>query len=768
MEIKKVAVIGAGVMGGGIAAHFANAGLPVQLLDIVAEGASSRNAFAEKSLELMAKADPAPFFSPKNARLVTPGNLEDDLASLADVDWVVEAVVEDPAVKIDLYQKLHKVCRPDAIISSNTSTLPLSILTRGADEAFTSRFLITHFFNPPRYMRLLEIVSSANTRPELVETVRDFADVKLGKSVVACKDTPGFIANRIGTFWLQAAVRAAIDMGISVEQADAVLSRPFGIPKTGVFGLLDLVGLDLMPKVSQGLLASLPEGDGYRTIYRDEPLVNKMIDAGQIGRKGSGGFYRLAPNDKARTKQAIDLASGEYATAKRPKVDGKAKGLFAENSLEGQYARKVMGATLTYAAGLVPEIADDPAAIDTAMRHGYNWKQGPLALIDEIGAEAVIEAAEADGWSIPPLLAAAREKPIYDYADGVPRILYPGGTHYPVPRPEGVLLLADIKRESEPLLKNASASLWDIGDGVSCFEFTAKANTLDQDVLNLLAESIDLTARQFKAMVIYNEGTNFSVGANLGMALFALNIAAYGEVEKLVKAGQDTYKALKYAPFPVVGAPSGMALGGGCEILLHCDAIQAHAESYIGLVEVGVGIVPGWGGCKEMLFRAAANEKMPKGPIPATSTVFETVGTAQVAKSAVEARDKLFLRSTDSITMNRDRLLADAKLRALYLAENYHPPEAPDELSLPGPSGHAALSMAVDQLAASGKATPYDQIVADHLARVLTGGSADPTEPVREDDLLELERTEFMALVRKAGTLDRIEHMLETGKPLRN
>ncbi|MEM1398326.1 MAG: 3-hydroxyacyl-CoA dehydrogenase/enoyl-CoA hydratase family protein [Pseudomonadota bacterium] len=768
MEIKKVAVIGSGVMGGGIAAHFANAGVPVLLLDIVPEGTTDRNALAAGALARMAKMDPAPFFSSRTAKLVTPGNLEDDFSALADVDWVVEAIVEDPAVKIALYRQLQEVCRPDAIISSNTSTLPLSVLTHGSDEAFQSRFLITHFFNPPRYMRLLETVAGPHLRADVLQTVTDFADRRLGKSVVPCKDTPGFIANRIGTFWIQMAVRTAFDRGIPVEQADAVLSRPFGVPKTGVFGLIDLVGLDLMPKVAAGLLASLPEDDGYRKIHREEPLVGQMIADGRIGRKGSGGFYRLQRSGGARIKQVIDLASGEYSTAQRPKVDGRAKQIFAADTPEAAYGRQVMAATLAYAASLVPEISDDPSAIDRAMVDGYNWKKGPFALIDEIGAEAVATAAEAEGWPVPPLLAAAREKALYDYGSATPRILQPDGSYQPVRRPDGVLLLADIKRHSKPLLKNGSAALWDIGDGVTCLEFTGKMNTLDQDVMRLIGDAAALTAEKFQALVIYNEGNNFSAGANLGLALFALNIAAWSEIEKLIKGGQDAYKALKYAPFPVVGAPTGLALGGGCEILLHADAIQAHAETYIGLVEVGVGLVPGWGGCKEMMFRAKADPRTPQGPMPAVSKIFETIGTAQVARSAVQAKELLFLRDSDGITMNRDRLLADAKARALELADGYKPPSAPEPITLPGATGHVALSMAVDQLAATGKATPYDRVVADHLANVLTGGEADLLDPVTEEDLLALERREFMDLVRKSGTIERVEHMLETGRPLRN
>ncbi|MEW6124912.1 MAG: 3-hydroxyacyl-CoA dehydrogenase NAD-binding domain-containing protein [Pseudomonadota bacterium] len=770
-EIRKVAVIGAGVMGAGIAAHVANAGAEALLLDIVPEGATDRSAIAKGAIEKLLKAEPAAFMSKANAKRVIPGNIEDDLHKLAECDWIIEAVVERLDIKQALYAKIDAARRPGTPVSSNTSTIPLADLTKGLPDGFRRDFLITHFFNPPRYMRLLEVVTGPETDPQTAARVSRFADVSLGKTVVACKDTPGFIANRLGTYWLQAAVIEAIDFGLTVEEADVVMGRPFGFPKTGVFGLLDLVGLDLMPHVQGSLKRALPATDPFHALLRDVPLIETMIGSGLIGRKGKGGFYRLNRDGGGKVKEAIDLASGAYRKEEKAALpEGAEKNLGAllsHDSPMGRYARAVMGGTLAYAARLVPEAADDIVAIDEAMRLGYNWKWGPFELIDRIGASALIAQLKADGADVPALLAAAEGRTFYRVDGGKRQYLGTDGAYHDIVRPEGVLLLEDIKLSSQPVAKNGSAALWDIGDGVLCLEFTSKGNSLDEGIITLLTRATKLVKEKYKALVIYNEGQNFSVGANLGLALFACNIAAFGEVEKLVATGQKAYQDLKYAPFPTVAAPAGMALGGGCELLLHSSAVQAHAESYIGLVECGVGLIPGWGGCKEMLTRWQTEPTLPKGPMPAPSKVFETVSVATVSKSAAEAKELLFLRKTDGISMNRDRLLADAKARALALVDGYQPPKAQD-LTLPGPSGKTAMVMAAEGFHRRGIATKHDLVVADALATVLSGGGADHIEPVSEAQVLELELAAFMRLIRTNATLARIEHTLETGRPLRN
>ena len=769
MAIRKVGVIGAGVMGAGIAAQVANAGVPVVLLDIVPPGANDRSAVASGAVTKMLKTDPAPFMSTRAAKLVETGNIEDDLGRMAECDWIIEVIVERPNIKQQLYRKLEAVRRPGTAISSNTSTIPLRVLTEGMSEQFQRDFLITHFFNPPRQMRLLEVVPGPHSDPATVQAVSEFADIALGKSIVVCNDAPGFIANRVGNYWLQVAVVEAFDGGLTVEEADAVIGRPFGIPKTGVFGLLDLVGLDLMPHVNASLARTLAPDDAFHASNRDMPLLGRMIEQEMIGRKGKGGFYLF--DRKTRKKQAIDLKTGEYRAEIKPDApELQARDLtqlLSAPTKIGRYAWDVMGKTLAYAASVVPEAAGTLVDVDAAMRLGYNWRWGPFELIDKLGTTWFADRLQAEGKAVPKLLDIAAGRPFYRVEAGRQQFLTLEGEYRDVQRAPGVLLLEDIKRVSQPVLKNSSASLWDIGDGVVCLEFTSKSNSLDEGIIGLLGKTIALVKEKYKALVIYNEGQNFSVGANLGTALFAANIAAWGEIEKAISGGQQTYKQLKYAPFPTVSAPAGMALGGGCEILLHSSAVQAHAESYIGLVECGVGLLPGWGGCKEMLVRWKTLGKLPNGPMPTPAKVFEMVSTATTSKSAAQAKEYLFLRPTDGITMNRDRLLADAKAKALSLVEGYQPPE-PREMQLPGPSGALAMKLAAQGFHKRGIATDHDLVVSSALADVLSGGDTDLMDTVSEDRMLALERAGFMKLMKTPATLARVEHTLVTGKPLRN
>ncbi len=771
--IKKVAVIGAGVMGAGIAAHVANAGVPVLLLDIVPHDGPDRDAIAKGAVEKLLKTDPAPFMSKAAAKLIEPGNIEDHLGRLADCDLIIEAIIERLDLKQTLYDKIEAHRKDGSVVSSNTSTIPLAKLVEGRPARFQRDFVITHFFNPPRYMRLLEIVSGPTTAQSALKSITHFCDVKLGKSVVHCKDRPGFIANRLGVFWLQASVIEAMDRGIAIEEADKIIAKPMGIPKTGVFALLDMVGLDLMPHVQKSLEAALPKDDPVQAYMRPNPLVEKMIATGYTGRKGKGGFYRIN-REAGKIKEAIDLKTGDYRREMKPEIaaldEGGARSLstlIAHDSTHGHYAAAVLMPTLSYAAFLVGDAADDIASIDEAMRLGYNWKSGPFELIDQIGSAKLIAWLETNNKPVPAFLSSAKDRPFYRIENGRRQMLGLDGAYHDIKRPDGVLMLSDIKLTSKPIMKNGSAALWDIGDGVACLEFTSKMNSLDNDSMALIQKAVAHAAKSMKAMVIYNEGTNFSAGANLGLAVFAANIAAWPQIEQLIAGGQATYKALKYAPFPTVGAPSGLALGGGCEVLLHCSAVQAHAETYTGLVEVGVGLIPGWGGCKEMLARWEQYGRLPKGPMPAPVKAFEIISTATVAKSAAEAKEYLFFRPSDAITMNRYRLLADAKAKALSMVAGYEPPKPPVYV-LPGPTGKTAMGMAVDGFHRLGKATDYDVVVSDALASVLSGGDTDITTPLTEDQVLALEVKNFMAVVRKPGTYARIEHMLSTGKPLRN
>lgn len=774
--INKVAVIGAGVMGSGIAAQVANAGVEVLLLDIVPQGAKDRSVIAKGALAKMAKTNPAPLMHKKCAALITPGNIEDDIKQLKTCDWIIEVVIERLDIKHSIYKQIQANRKKGSVVSSNTSTIPLTDLVKGMPADFKNDFLITHFFNPPRYMRLLEVVTGKDTAANQTARVSEFADHKLGKSIVGCHDRPGFIANRIGTFWLQASVTEALQQKISVEAADSVLSRPIGVPKTGVFALLDLVGLDLMPHIISSLSNTLPKGDMFHELAGAPKLLEKLIAEGYTGRKGKGGFYRLNTSTGGKIKEVLNLQTGEYSKAVRPtpaatKVAkrGGLKALLTHNSAEGRYAWSVMADTLAYAAHLVPEIADDIEAVDRAMCLGYNWKFGPFELIDKLGSAWFAERLHLTGRKVPKLLEMAAGRKFYKTINGVQHYLSTTGEYVPVTRAEGVLLLQDIKRASKPIFSNNSASLWDIGDGVACLEFHSKMNSLNPFIMALIERTVrELPARGYKGLVIHNEGTHFSVGANIAMLLVSSTLHMWKAIDWILHRGQQAYQHLKFAPFPVVGAPSGMALGGGCEILLHCDAIEAHAETYAGLVEAGVGIVPGWGGCKEFLGRWSVDKKRKGGPMFPVMQAFQAIATAQVAKSAMEAQDMLILRKTDNVVMNRDRVLAAAKARVLAMAPTYSPP-APYEFKLPGKSGKAALMLAVRDFVAKGMATPHDVTIAGELATVLTGGDVHyAMDTLTEQDILDLERKALIDLTKTKPTRDRVMHMLRRGKPLRN
>ena len=798
-EIQKVAVIGSGVMGAAIAAHMANSGMPVLLLDIVPQAAKNRNELAEKAIERLLATEPAPLTHKRKAKLITPGNIDDNLKDLGEVDWIIEVVVEKLEVKQGLYHKIDAVRKPGSIVSSNTSTLPLYELVDGMPKSFAKDFLITHFFNPPRYMRLLELIVGDDTRKDAVQLIEKFVDCRLGKQVVHCKDTPGFIANRIGCFWMEVGLLTAIDQGVTVEEADSVMGKPIGVPKTAIFGLMDLIGIDLMPLIAKSMLASLPIHDEFRNIHREPEVVTKMIDTGYTGRKGKGGFYRLNKENGQKLKEAIDLQKGKYHPQETPKLESVEaaksglKALVTHPDKGGKYAWSVLSQTFAYTASLIPEISDDIISVDEAMRNGYNWKYGIFELIDRLGddeqtgAAWFAEALTKEGRTVPPILEkAAAAKGFYTKENGQRFYLTQQGSYAPIPVDPEAWTLADIKLKSTPITKNGSATLWDVGDGIVCMEFTTKMNSVDPGLLEMMNQAIEIVKKDYKGLIIGGDAENFCVGANLGFLLFSANVASWKMIEDVIKQGQDTYMALKYAPFPVVSAPAGMALGGGCELLLHSDAVQAHCETYAGLVEVGVGVIPGWGGCTEMLLRSyAARQKEASvtaklgrmfsaispvriaNAMPAIAKVFETISMAKVSKSAEEAKDMMILNDKSHITMNRKRLLADAKQRCLELADGYQPPE-PQTITLPGKTAKAALSMAVDSFVRNGKATAYDEVVSKKLAYVLSGGDTDIGKPLTEQQVLDLERSAFMELIREPRTLARIEHMLETGKPLRN
>ncbi len=808
-NIKTVTVIGAGAMGGGIAAHLANAGVKVHLLNIAEKGINGK-VIAHNRIQEMKKAllttDPlnAGFMDPDNADLITPGSQEDDLEkAVGESDWVIEVIIENLRIKRDLFEKIDRFKKPDTIVTSNTSTIPLHDLTEGRSDDFTKNFAITHFFNPPRIMRLLELVKSEKTDPEVTQTLRDFCDVRLGKTVIDCNDRPGFIANRIGSYFMFRAISEAMAQGIPAEDVDAVLGKPLNLCKDGVFKIIDQVGLGLTPHVAKSLLDNLPPDDAFCQIDSGPAmkLINGMVADGRTGYKSPlGGFYRMLRNeDGSKIKQVIDLQTGDYHAVSKKPLEAVSAGKDGPRAvLEGKdklsaFAWTVMRDTLLYAATLVPEISDDISAIDAAMREGYNWKQGPFQLMDRIGVDWFAERLQDEGLDLPPALTLANGHPFYLQSGGKTGHLAfdfdIGAAHYKKPDEQpGILNLADIKNSRKPVLKNASASVWDIGDGVLCFEFRSKMNSLDPSIMLGLNETIKLingSGGRYKALVIYNDEKNFSAGANLGIlsagfqlaqnkVLKALHLSGlierglYKVAENLVYEGQAVYKALREAPFPVVGAPSGTALGGGCEILLHCDAVQANAETYMALVESGVGVIPGWGGNARMLERFHDAAGIKRGPFPPLRQTFMALMKPQdsLSASAQDARKKLWLRSGDGITMNRDRLLADAKSRALSMVHGYKPP-APVMFRLPGVNGLTAIRSAVNDLYATGQVTYHDVVVADALASTLTGGNTHIGKALSDADLAQLERENFISLLKTPETRARINFMLSTGKPLR-
>jgi 3-hydroxyacyl-CoA dehydrogenase len=773
-KIKRVAIIGAGVMGGGIAAQMADAGVEVLLLDLVPEGAAHRNTLAEAAVRAQRESVPPGFVYPSRAGLITFGNLEDDLGKLTDCDWIIEAVKEDVRIKQDVYRKIDAHRKSGSIVSSNTSTLPLATLSSGMPESFRRDFMITHFFNPPRFTQLLEVVPNDNMRPGAADDIGRFADISLGKTVLQCKDTPGFIANRIGGYWMMRGLEEAVRQGVPVEEADAAMGAPAGFPRTGIFGLFDRVGIDLMLNTPSTITASpaLPADDPMRKLDPEKTLalLGHMVEQGYLGRKSKGGFYRLNTEGGQKTKEVRDLATGEYSTAngrgrltglEPPQEDIQALVMHPQ---AGRYAWAVLSDTLCYAASLVPAIAEGIAAVDLAMRKGYNWNHGPFEMIDALGVDWFIAKLEEDGRTVPHLLEAARGKSFY-ITDGGERLAFGTDRNYtPVVMPAGYLTLEDVKRRApKPLAGNQDASLWDMGDGIACLELTTQDNVITPDVVRIIEKTIALgTDKRFQGLVIGNDSDTFSAGADLRLLREAAQPAQrnWTQIDDAIRAGQHAMQGLKYAPFPVVSALAGKALGGGCELVLHSDAIQAHANSFPGLVEPAVGLVPAWGGCTQMLMR----QSFPV--VRHVPNVFQNIARCRVANSLDEAREMKILRPGDRVTMNRARLLADAKARSLEMAKDYSPPEL-RTVHLPGALLKRIIDGKANALARKGKITGHDAVVSRALSTVLCGGNTDITRAVSEQQLLELERAAFMELVKTETTFQRIDHMVEHGKPFR-
>lgn len=794
-KVKKAAVIGAGVMGAPIAAILANAGVEVALLDIVPKDATDRNVVAKGAIARMQKASLNPagdplngaFLTPSNAALVKPGNLEDDMDALADADWIIEVVVENLQIKHDLYKKIEAVKKPGAVLSSNTSTIPLEKLTDGMSDEMKKDFIISHFFNPPRFMKLLEIVGGDKTDPAALQKIQEFGDVHLGKDVVVCKDTPGFKGNRIGVFMLLSAIVESFDRGLTIEEADAYLGKASGFESSGVFGTMDVVGLDTIPKVMQSLKDTLPEGDDFHELYdrlQKTGLLErleKMIEDGYTGRKGKGGFYRPKKDENGKTVkekgktvlESMDLVSGEYDRSERVKVSQRGlKAVVNAGDKGGDFAKAVLTSTMRYAASLVPEITDDLNSVDVAMRSGFKWKRGPFEMIDAVGVDFLTDELKAQGKSIPALIDAAKGGKMYKSGAAGLQELGLDGNYNDLPQREGILKLEDVKKNGKPLIKGISASTWDLGDGVVCLEFHALMNMIDPSTLLVINDTIKMinaSDGKYKAMVIYNDhDQQFSAGANLPFAHLMMKAGATSVINEMIYLGQSIYNALRHAPFPVVGAPKGQALGGGCEILLHCDAIQAHAETYMGLVEAGVGFIPGWNGIERFYERARDAKDTKGGPIPPARRTFETIMNplGSLSTSGQDAKKKLWLREEDGVTMNDDRLLADAKAKALELVEGYTPPE-PSVYKLPGDGARVAFDSAVEEMAATGVLTTHDVAVAKAGAQAVSGSrvASNSTEVLTESDFAHGIREAFMALARSKGTQTRIARQVGRKNP---
>ncbi|MGE5333135.1 MAG: 3-hydroxyacyl-CoA dehydrogenase/enoyl-CoA hydratase family protein [Nitrososphaerota archaeon] len=792
-NIQRAAVIGAGIMGAGIAAHLANAGIPVLLLDIVAPDAqgstdrTARNRVAQTGLDRAVKAKPASaFYTQRSVRLVTVGNIEDDLGKLAGVDWIVEAVFEEITVKRDLYARVEAVRRPGSIITSNTSGLPATMLLEGRSEDFRRHFLVTHFFNPVRFMKLLELVPGPDTDPELMRYMGAFCADRLGKGVVYCKDRPNFIANRIGTYQTMATIHRMLNQGYRVEEVDAIFGQPMGRPKSAVFRTLDLVGLDTLVHVADNLYENLPD-DPQRETFRVPPFMREMVARKWLGDKAGQGFYmRVKGADGKSEILAIDPATFEY----RPQesvhfssldtVKGNADPLDRIRSVvnasdrAGTLAWDATADYLLYSAAVAPEIADDIVNIDNAMRWGFNVDVGPFQTWDVLGVEALAKRMAAEGRTLPPLVQEVlgngtgtffTQTPTRSYYDFVTK------SYQPMPAANVPMTITALKKTNGVVKENRGASLIDLGDGVLGVEFHTKMNSIDDDIANMIRAAVEEAQKNWRAIVIANDAPDFSVGANLAQALMAAKMRQWALLERATTNFQQANMAIKYSPVPVVVAPAGRVLGGGAEIVMHGQKVRAAVETYLGLVEVGAGLIPAGGGCKELLARWQTMSPE-QGPFGASRHVFEFVAVATVSTSAADAMNYGFLRKTDAISLDRERLIADAKADAIALADardrgEWQPP-VPPTFRLPGAGGRLVLEQQVENLRLQGKASEHDAVVAGKLAFVLTGGNASPLDTLTEQDILDLEREAFVSLAGMPKTQDRMDALLRTGKPLRN
>src|SRR2546428_59091 len=813
-RIEKAVVLGAGTMGARIAAHFANAGLPCVLLDIVPPDlpagapASERNRIVRAGLESARKSRPAAFFVPSLADSVAIGNFEDDLARCAEADWIIEVVAENLEIKRKLLARVAQHRKPGAIITTNTSGLPIRLIADGLPDDFQQNWAGTHFFNPPRYMKLVEVIPGPKTQADVIETLSDFCDRRLGKGVVVAKDTPNFIANRIGTYSMLNALRLMTTLGMTVEEVDACTGPAVGWPKSATFRTADIVGLDVLVHVVKNIYENAPS-DESREAYRVPALVEEMVRRGMLGEKTGQGFYKRVKKDGDSEIMTLDVNTFEYRPRQKARFASLEMGKTIEDTRErlralvgpvlaGQPADKAqkfiwsgLSEMCLYAARRIPEISDSVADVDRAMRWGFAWELGPFELIDAIGVRAFAAQVEKEGRELPPLLSkllASGRKSFCESEKGKTTCFdLATGAAKRVEEAAGIILLKSLKEAGREIERSPGASLIDLGDGVVCCEFHAKMNAIGADLIAMIHKGLKRLETDFDAMVIANQAANFSVGANLMLVLVGAQEQEWDELHMAVKQFQNINLAIKYAPKPVVAAPQGLALGGGCGVSLHASKIQAAAEAYIGLVEAGVGLIPGGGGTQEMLIRANEHasgtgfslSSSPESDLDlfhALKPVFESIAMAKVGTSAEECRDLGYLRREDGVSMNRNRLVADAKEAALALVRGGYKPLAASwqegaqntQIKVLGEQFLAGAKLAIHMMLRGGYASEYDAHVGRKLANILAGGALSSPQMVSEQYVLDLEREAFVSLCGEKKTQERIAHTLKTGKPLRN
>ena len=798
-RIKKVAVIGSGIMGSGIACHFANIGVEVLLLDIVPFSLSEkeeakgltlqdkvvRNRLVNDALNASVKSKPAPLYNLKFADRITTGNLDDDIRKVASADWIIEVVVERLDIKKQVFEKLEKYRTPGTLITSNTSGIPIKFMNEGRTEDFQKHFCGTHFFNPPRYLKLFEIIPGPNTSTEVLDFFNSYGEQFLGKTTVIAKDTPAFIGNRIGIYGIQSLFHLVKEMGLTVEEVDKLTGPVIGRPKSATFRTVDVVGLDTLVHVANGIYENCPDDEEHE-VFKLPAFVNTLMDNKWLGSKSGQGFYKKVKDENGKSQiLGLDLETLAYRKGKRAtfptleltknvdNVIDRFKILVAGKDKAGEFYRKNFSLMFAYVSKRIPEISDELYKIDDAMKAGFGWENGPFEIWDAVGIEKGIELMKAAGkepaaW-VPEMLASGITS-FYNIKNGATYYYdIPQKKHIKVPGQDAFIILNNIRKSSE-VFKNSGCVVEDLGDGILNLEFQSKMNTIGGDVLAGLNKAIDIAEKDFEGLVVGNQGTNFSVGANVGMIFMMAVEQEYEELNMAIKYFQDSVMRLRYSSIPTIVAPHGMTLGGGCEITLHADRVVAAAESYIGLVEFGVGVIPGGGGSKEMALRASDLFHKNDVELNVLQEYFLTVGMAKVSTSAYEAYDLGILeKGKDIIIVNKNRQIATAKAVAKSMANlGYTQPVLRKDVKVLGKQALGMFLVGTDSMEASNFISEHDQKIANKLAYVMAGGDLSEPTLVTEQYLLDIEREAFLSLCTERKTLERIEHMLKTGKPLRN